>query len=77
LLAFADQTRRSNTNIDLIAVSTKALGEQLEKLEALINKGVHAEIYRSEARRCLLRVILLFDDILSLKANAFEIQGHI
>jgi hypothetical protein len=77
LLAFADEARRSDTNINLIAVSTQSLAEQLEKLEALINKGVHAEIYRSEARRCLLRVIMLFDDILSLKNSPFEIQGHV
>jgi hypothetical protein len=77
LLAFADQARKSDTNIDLITVSTKALAEQLEKLEALVNKGVHADVYRSEARRCLLRVILLFDDILSLKSDPFDIQGHI
>lgn len=77
LLAFADAAKRSNTNIDLITVSTKSLAEQLEKLEALINKGVHAEVNRSESRRCLLRVILLFDDILSLKSNPFEIKDHI
>lgn len=74
LLAFADNERKSNTNIDLIWVSTKNLSEQMEKLAALANKGVHSEVYRTETRRCLLRTIMLLDDIASLKVGAFEIK---
>jgi hypothetical protein len=74
LLAFADDTRKSDTNIDLICVSTKTLCEQIEKLSKLANKGVHSEVYRAETRRCLLRTIMLLDDIISLKAGAFEIK---
>lgn len=74
LLAFADKSRQSDTNVDLIWVSTKTLSEQIEKLLGLANKGVHAEIYRAETRRCLLRTILLLDDIISLKTRAFEIK---
>jgi hypothetical protein len=60
----------SDTNIDLICASTALLGEQLEKLGNLVNKGVHAEVSRQEARRCLLRTIMALDDILSLKRGA-------
>jgi hypothetical protein len=74
LLAFSDEARRSDTNIDLILVSTKTLSDQMEKLANLANKGVHAEVYRSETRRCLLRTIMLLDDICSLKAGAFEVK---
>lgn len=74
LLAYADKERQSDTNIDLIVVSTEMLKEQLNKLSDLVNKGVHTEIYRHEARRCLLRTILLLDDIISLKADAFKIK---
>lgn len=77
LLAFADQERKSNTNIDLICTSTSALEEQIDKLLNLQNKGVHGEIFRAEARRCLLRTVLLLDDIISLKQEAFEIKDHI
>lgn len=77
LLAFADKERASETNIDLICASTAALAEQLEKLSALTNKGIHGEVFRSESRRCLLRTILLLDDIISLKPSAFEIASHI
>jgi len=74
LLAFADETRKSNTNVDLIWVSTKTLSEQMAKLSDLANKGVHSEVYRMETRRCLLRTIILLDDIISLKVEAFEIK---
>ena len=74
LLAFVDETRKSDTNIDLIWVSTKTLSEQMEKLSELANKGVHSEVYRVETRRCLLRTIMLLDDIISLKVGVFEIK---
>ena len=74
LLAFADDSRRSDTNIDALTVSTATLSEQIEKLSNLANKGVHSEVYRAETRRCLIRTIILLDDIISLKSNPFEIK---
>ncbi|MBE9238124.1 hypothetical protein IQ227_19360 [Anabaena aphanizomenioides LEGE 00250] len=74
LLKFADESRKSDTNIDLICVSIKTLSEQMKRLSDLANKGVHSEIYRAETRRCLLRTIMLLDDIISLKVGAFEIK---
>ena len=74
LLAFADRERKSDTNIDLISVSTKMLAEQLEKLNNLQNKGVHSEVMREEARRCLIRTIMILDDILALKISQFPIK---
>jgi len=72
LLAFADQERKSDTNIDLISVSTRMLAEQLEKLSNLQNKGVHSEVMREEARRCLIRTIIILDDVLALKKDQFQ-----
>ncbi len=74
LLAFADIERKSDANIDLIVASTEMLSSQIEKLSELSNKGVHTEVYRHEARRCLLRTLMLLDDIISLKRNAFPIK---
>jgi hypothetical protein len=74
LFAYADISRKSDTNIDLIVASTATLFEQWEKINLLSNKGVHSEVYRSETRRCLLRTIMLLDDIVSLKASAFAIK---
>jgi len=74
LFAYADSSRKSDTNIDLIVASTTTLFEQWDKINSLANKGVHSEVFRSETRRCLLRTIMLLDDIVSLKATAFEIK---
>jgi hypothetical protein len=77
LLAFADQERKSDTNIDLICISTKALAEQIEKLAKLVNKGIHQAAFQDEARRCIIRTILVLDDIVALKPSAFPIQADL
>ncbi|HDY90474.1 MAG TPA: hypothetical protein ENH82_20445 [bacterium] len=77
LWAYADEEKRSDTNIDVITISNKVLDEQFEKLNKLTNKGIHSEIFRSEARRCLLRTMMLLDDIISLKANAFDMKPEL
>ncbi|MNJ78595.1 hypothetical protein D3C77_763900 [compost metagenome] len=75
MLAFADIERKSDTNIDVIVASTNLLKEQIEKLNNLVNKGVHAEVYREEARRCLIRTILLLGDLISLKREPLPIKN--
>lgn len=74
LLAFADKARRNDTDIDLVCASTNALNEQITRLLAVAQKGIHAETYRAETRRCLLRTILLLDDFAALKQGLFEIR---
>ena len=73
LLAFADKERKSKTSVDLIQVSTQMLNEQLEKLQNLQNKGIHDDItIRSEARRVIIRTLLILDDIISLKDSPLK-----
>ena len=74
LLAFADQEQRSATAIDLVCVSTDALDQQITRLLDVVQKGIHTEIYRAETRRCLLRTILLLDDLVALKQGTFQIR---
>jgi hypothetical protein len=74
LLAFASSERSSSTNIELIAVSIENLAAHLDKLANLSNKGVHAEIFKHEARRCILRTIMVLDDIVSLRLEAFKVN---
>lgn len=74
LLAFADHTRRNDTDVDLVCASTDALNNQITKLLAVAQKGIHAETYRGEMRRCLLRTIMLLDDFVALKRGAFEMR---
>jgi len=77
LYAYADESRKSDTNIDLIVASTSTLFDQWDKLNKLSNKGVHGEVHRAETRRCLLRTIMLLDDIVSLKDKPFEIRPNL
>jgi hypothetical protein len=72
LLAFADQARRNDTDVDLVCASTNALNEQITSLLAVAQKGIHAETYRAEMRRCLVRTVLLLDDLVALRQGAFE-----
>ncbi len=77
IFAYAETERVSKTNIDLIIASSETLFKQWDKLNSLANKGVHGEVFRGETRRCLLRTILLLDDIISLKEGAFQIKADL
>ena len=77
LLAYADQQRASATETALVSAALEVWAAQIDKLYDLGNKGVHAEVLLSEARRCLLRTVLLLDDIVSFQARPFEVRGHV
>lgn len=67
LLKFVEDEKKSNTSIELITASMGMLNEQLEKLLDLQNKGLHDEITHQEARRCIIRTLVIIDDIMSLR----------
>ncbi|MCD0456325.1 hypothetical protein LPB85_12845 [Chryseobacterium sp. LC2016-27] len=71
LLEFAKREFKSETNIDLIVTNTASLFEEWNKLYELSNKGVHSEPHRQECRRCIIRTILLLDDLIAIKRTAF------
>lgn len=50
---------------------------QWSKLHELANKGVYAEVYRSEVRRCFIRTVLLLDDIMAMHPQPFDIRTDI
>jgi len=74
---YAKQNRISSTNIDLIIASTELLFAQWSKLNSLSNKGVHSEVFRDETRRCLIRTVLMLDDIISIHDGPFEFKHDI
>ena len=77
LFEFANRKLRSNTNIDLIVSNTNFLFEEWTKLYELANKGVHSVTLRQECRRCIIRTIILLDDIVSLRIEPFIFQTKI
>jgi hypothetical protein len=74
LYQFADDSAKSDTNINLIVASTDLLFQQWDKLNRLANKGVHSDVFREETRRCVIRTILLLDDIVSLRNKPFPVK---
>ena len=76
LLAFAEKQQQSATNVSVVATSIDSWAKQIESFERLVNKGIHQKVCRAEARRCLLKTILLLDDIASLRPGHFEMRGH-
>ena len=74
ILAFASRELASNTNIEMVAVSVESLATQLDKLSNLSNKGVHAEVFNNEARRCLIKTIVILDDIISLRSGSLGVS---
>lgn len=77
IFEYAKKNRTSSTNVDLVVASTEVLFSQWSKLNNLANKGVHSEVYRDETRRCLIRTVLMLDDIISLKQGPFELKPEI
>lgn len=74
LIEFAKRESRSETNIDLIVTNTLSLFDEWNKLYELSNKGVHSEPHRQECRRCIIRTVLLLDDLIALKRTPFEVN---
>jgi hypothetical protein len=54
--------------------NTASLFDEWAKLYELSNKGVHSEPHRLECRRCILRTILLLDDLIAIKRTAFPVN---
>ncbi|MFR4273961.1 MAG: hypothetical protein ACLURQ_19240 [Bacteroides thetaiotaomicron] len=74
LIEFANRELRSETNIDLIVANTVSLFDEWNKLYELSNKGVHTDPHRQECRRCILRTILLLDDLIAIKRTPFQVN---
>lgn len=74
LLAYADQTRAGDTDIELVCASTENLAQLLERLDKACHKGVHASITRRSARRCVIRTLLLVDDLLALRVGPLPMK---
>lgn len=72
LIEFANREFKSETNIDLIVTNTISLFAEWNKLYELSNKGVHSDPHRQECRRCIIRTILLLDDLIAIKRTPFE-----
>jgi len=74
LIEFAVREFKSDTNIDIIVATTLTLFEEWKKLYELSNKGIHSETHKQECRRCIIRTVLLLDDIICIKKDLFKVN---
>lgn len=74
LFEFAKQHHKSETNVNLVVSTISTLFHEWENLNNLMQKGVHDDPLIHECRRCILRTVLLFDDLIALKGELFQTQ---
>jgi hypothetical protein len=77
LLAYVGEQVASSTSLEVIASSMELFAKHVEALENLTHKGVHSDVQREGARRCLLRTVLLLDDIISLRRENFPVKADL
>ncbi|EGB2554803.1 helix-hairpin-helix domain-containing protein [Salmonella enterica] len=69
LWAFMDGAIQSESNKDLAKAHIDFLGSWLDKVNKLINKGVHAELDRIEAVKSVFHMYLVVADLLEYMSN--------
>lgn len=74
LLMYLQVQKVSKTESALIEATMKTTAVELDSLCRMANKGLHAEFVRSQARRCLLRTLLLLDSLVSVRDRPLEVQ---
>ncbi len=72
LRTYADKERIGTTSTDLLLINSDALNSQIEKLDNLVNKGVHDQVSYAEVTRCVLRTLMLLDDLVAFRTKPFE-----
>ncbi|MFZ4768439.1 MAG: hypothetical protein ACOYMN_26120 [Roseimicrobium sp.] len=74
LKEYLKQHRVSGTESDVIHAAMTAVEREISVLDNLSNKGAHRRIDSQQARRCLLRVLLLLDDLVSVRQESLPIR---
>ena len=74
LLKYLEEKHASNNDRDLIVASLAAIAGELDRLVDLTNKGVHSSSNREQCRRCLLRTVMLLDDLCAVTHEGFPVR---
>jgi hypothetical protein len=77
LIEYAKRELNSKTNLEFIVLNATSLFDEWKKLQELSNKGVHDEPHRQECRRCIIRTILLLDDLVSIRSTPFGFKTNV
>lgn len=74
LIEYLKQHRVADTERGLIVATMDATWLELDNLDKLAHKGVHAHVGNAQARRCLLRTILLLDDLVAVRRSPLPMK---
>lgn len=74
LIEYLKQHRVGESEANLIVATLEATWAELDCLDKLAHKGVHAHVGQAQARRCLLRTILLLDDLVAVRQDPLPIK---
>ncbi|MCC6425602.1 MAG: hypothetical protein IT435_02155, partial [Phycisphaerales bacterium] len=74
LIEYLKQHRVADTERELIVATMDATWLELDNLDKLAHKGVHAHVGNAQARRCLLRTILLLDDLVAVRRSPLPMK---
>jgi hypothetical protein len=74
LWAYIEQQLKGSEH-DLVLTQLQDIGNRLERLDSMANKGLHAQSTRSEIRRVIIGVLVLGYDLLSM--TPFPTQGAV
>lgn len=72
LLRYLQDNRVSQTEQALVVATMQAAAAELDNLYEYTNKGVHSAFEQMQARRCILRTLLLLDDLIAVRKNPLE-----
>lgn len=75
LRAYIKENAQGNDR-DVILAQWEDICKRLDKLDELANKGIHDAVTLVQAKRLLLSIVVLFDDILSLSTLPTESTMH-
>jgi hypothetical protein len=74
LLKYLEEQQVGHTEQDLLVATMGVAAVELDNLNQLTNKGVHSDFVRMQARRCLLRTLILLDDLIAVRKKPLATQ---
>lgn len=62
---------------NLLLATIQDLGNRIDNLYALTNKGVHAEVNEFEVNQCTIRTWMIVGDLLRLEEGTSAVEGEV
>lgn len=78
LWAYVAENVTSDTTRELLIANVEDLGNRIDKLDSLSNKGLHSDVSSSDVNRLLLSLLVVAHDLISLRppGGAFAYEPY-